>query len=209
MHPAFRSAALAFAALFLAGCGARSDLEAEERTTSTGSTASTSSTGSTGSTSTTYTFTGVETCPGEDTWIELSIDGGEPLLLTSVCTGKYWKNGQGETEGPVGFYTTNPVIAFVGCLSPDPESLGVLVYGSGPPAVTTYEGGSANFIDEDGDLWGYTFSSETTVTITVLEPTGGVIEGSFETEVTSISGKEKLPLSGAFRVCHVTDVLPP
>lgn len=149
---------------------------------------------------------GMETCPGVDGYIELSVAGAEPVLLKSVCRHSGWTYGRDETSMSLGFYTLGAKgINIAGCLTASTEKgVGVLASSHGTPAVGTFTEGGSNYIDEEGNHYGYQ-GAPTTFTVTKLEPTGGMIEGSFASAVTA-GYPDMIPLSGTFRVCHVTDV---
>lgn len=175
--------------------------------TTTGTTTSTTSTTSTSSEGGAGGGTGGGSCSG---YVDVAADNGAPTHYATFCSGGW---GSGESSTAVGYlFEGGPapgvqVFQIVGCLGAGPGSEGITLGVDDATAPGTYTKGSTQWIDPGGGAWGVE-GDPFDVTITKLDPVGGVVEGTFSAMVTH-GGNAAHALSGAFHVCRVSDMLAP
>lgn len=201
-----RAAILVLFSLAVSGC--ERTVETAEAG-GTGQGGSSSSVGASTSSKAVSSSTGSGECMG---WIDLVVDGGAPVHWTSICFGSW---GAMYSDTAVGFaFSGGPspgIDAFViqGC-----ENGGDLVVSPGIEFAAnqvknpgTYTDGTTGYTDEMGQGWGQP-GDAFSLTITKLEPVGGVVEGSFKGFV-SHGGNAAHDIAATFHVCRVDDALVP
>jgi hypothetical protein len=162
--------------------------------------------GGTGGQTTTTTTSGTGGCEGS---IELAVDNGAAQKLTSTCNG-YQSPDSTQAQGYAfsgGAVGSPSGVRIIGCQSVQPNAFGVIFQALMANGVGMYTKGSTTFIDQAGNSWGVD-GDPFQMTITKYEPSGGVIEGTFNATATH-GGNAAHSLTGSFHVCHVQDLMAP
>ena len=206
-----------FLALAPVACGGTGDT-ATSGTTGSGGSASTTSSGS-DATSTTGAGGGASTsstsgsgtsgaggssaCAG---YIDVTENGAAKQHLASICMGSW---GSSETMTAVGYHFAGgeapgvDEIDIHGCATAGNSSPGLLLRTPKVTAPGTFLDGEADYVDAAGSPLS-TAGDPYKIVITKLDPPGGVIEGTFDLEVTGPTDAKKT-LTGSFHVCRVAD----
>ncbi len=149
---------------------------------------------------------GAAACNGT---ITVAIDNGAPQTFASTCNG----NGSDLTDTALGYVFAGGAVGsphgirIVGCTTAEPSAQGVIMEALDAGGAGTFTSGNTYYTDENGDAWGVP-NDPFEMTLTKVEPTGGVIEGTFSVIATH-GGNAAHSLSGSFHVCHVADLLAP
>jgi hypothetical protein len=129
-------------------------------------------------------------------WSSNCASGWDPSATSAI--------GYAFAGGPVG---APHGIQIVGCKSAAAQSEGIQFRVLDAQGPGTYTMGSTQYTDTTGVTWGFD-TDPFKVTLTKVESTGGVIEGTFSEFVTH-GGSAAHSIAGSFHVCHVMDLLAP
>lgn len=150
---------------------------------------------------------GVGNCAGVDTYLDV-IGDGPTQHYTALCDGTYVL---GNPTGPVGYHPTGggflDSLVITGCLSAAPDAPGLYLNESAPTAPGVDDKATATYGVFGQTVWQSMGAGEVTVTLTLAQEVGGVVEGNYVAVVAS--GVQTKMLSGTFRVCHVYDIPKP
>jgi hypothetical protein len=159
------------------------------------------------STGTASTGTGSGACSG---YVDVKAPNGAQQHFTSACDGAW---GTNETTTALGYHLSGGVapgldeLDLQGCTSANAGSAGTHFSAQSAAAPGTFTSGSINYVDNNGGVWVNTIDPYKVI-ITKLDMPGGVIEGSFSATVIGPMDT-KLPISGTFHVCRVSDLNAP
>ena len=187
------------------GIGGASTGTASTGTASTGSDSTGVGGASTGTASTSTGSSGV--CSG---YVDVKAPTGAQQHFASACEGAW---GINETTTALGYQLSGGAppglneLDIQGCTSANAGSSGVQFSAQNASVPGTFTLGAISYTDTNGGTW-VTTTDPYQVIITKLDMPGGVIEGSFSATVIGPMDT-KLPISGTFHVCRVSDLNAP
>jgi hypothetical protein len=221
-----RNSSLLVASLSLLACGGSVDATSQSSggttsgssssgassSSSSSSGASSSSSSSSGaggasSSSSSSSGAGGGPCSG---YLDIAADNGAAKHYASICQNSW---GSNETTTALGYeFSGGPApgvqrLNLVGCVGPGANSEGIDISMDKATTPGTFTVGTVSWTDQNGATW-VSGNFAPKVTITKLDPVGGVIEGSVGGMVSQ-GGNAAHTLNGTFHVCRVNDELAP